>query len=142
MTYIYKVSRTELARNTRQVLTNVQRGRLAVIESHGQPEAALLDITDYHLLRAVLRYYIEHPSIEKEGLSTATVVKVENIEERYNLVLAHYLAKSISLGRMSELLEIPLLELRNRCLQLGIPLRNAPTDIEEAQAEIRQAEKW
>ena len=37
MTFIHRVSRTELARNTRRVLMDVQRGRTALIESYGQP---------------------------------------------------------------------------------------------------------
>lgn len=62
MTVVQRVSRTELARNTRRVLSDVQRGRTTLIETHGVPEAALLDIVDYRILRAVMHYYAERPN--------------------------------------------------------------------------------
>jgi hypothetical protein len=34
------------------VLRAVQRGRTTLIENHSEPEAALLDITDYLIMRA------------------------------------------------------------------------------------------
>ena len=129
MTVVQRVSRTELARNTRRVLTDVQRGRTALIESHGEPEAALLDIVDYRILRAVMRYYAGVPSIDAEaGLPEAVVQEVGDTEARYALVFAHYLAESISLARVAELLDLSWLELRTRCIRLDVPLRAGPDD--------------
>ncbi|MBN2002054.1 MAG: hypothetical protein JXA21_01750 [Anaerolineae bacterium] len=127
MTIVQRVSRTDLARNTRRVLSDVQRGRTALIESHGEPEAALLDIVDYRILRAVMRYYAELPDIDPEtGLSEEAVQVSSDPDMRYALIFAHYLAGSISLARAAELLAMPWLELRTRCLRLDVPLRTSP----------------
>jgi hypothetical protein len=129
-----------LARNTRRVLSDVQRGRTTLIETHGVPEAALLDIVDYRILRAVMHYYAELPEIGSEaGLSEAAVQALEDPEARYRTVFAHYLAESISLARVAELLKIPWLELRTRCLRLDVPLRNAPEDATEAASDVTTA---
>jgi predicted HTH domain antitoxin len=143
MTVVQRVSRTELARNTRRVLSDVQRGRTTLIETHGIPEAALLDIVDYRILRAVMHYYAELPEIDAAaGLAQSAVQALEDTEARYRLVFAHYLAKSISLARAAELLTIPWLELRMRCLRLDVPLRQAPEDVNEAAADVASASEW
>ena len=138
-----RVSRTELARNTRRVLSDVQRGRPTLIESYGEAEAALLDIVDYRILRAVMRVYADRPEIAPEsGLPAEQVPAEDDLNARYRLVFAHYLAGSISLARAGELLEIPALELRTRCLRLDVPLRTAPGSAEEAAADVAAAEDW
>ena len=65
-----RVPKTELARNTRQVINAVIRGEATLIESHGQPEAAIVDIVDYRIMRAVLRYHARQPAIDKEANGT------------------------------------------------------------------------
>ena len=125
MTVEQKVSETELARNTRQVLSDVQRGRTTLIESHGKPEAALMDIIDYRILRAVMRAYAQPIQTDAEaGLSDQAVAAVEDLDARYGQVLSHYLSRSISLARAAKLLGIPWLELRTRCLRLERALAN------------------
>jgi len=143
MSVVQRVSRTDLARNTRRVLNDVQRGRTALIENYGEPEAALLDIVDYRILQAVMRYHAEMPEIDSDaGLSEESVQKLDDPEARYGLVFAHYLAGSISLARAAELLETPWLELRTRCLRLNVPLRSAPGDAAEAATDVATAEDW
>lgn len=143
MTLIQRVSRTDLARNTRRVLRDVQRGRTALIESHGEPEAALVDIVDYRILRAVMRYYAEPPDGElAAGLSEAAVQVLDDLNARYTLVFAHYLSGSISLARAAELLDVPWLELRARCLRLDVPVRTAPQDAAEAARDVAAIESW
>lgn len=140
MTTIQKVSRTELARHTRRVLSDVRRGRTALIETHGEPEAVLLDIIDYRILRAVMHYYAEQPTLDPEiGLSEEALQAIDDPEARYALVFAHYLAGSISLSRAAELLNIPWLELRTRCLRLEVPLRVGAEDAESAAADVATA---
>ena len=143
MTLIQRVSRTDLARNTRRVLRDVQRGRTALIESHGEPEAALVDIVDYRILRAVMRYYAELPANDSEtGLSEVAVQALDDLNERYALVFGRYLSGSISLARAAELLDMSWLELRTRCLRLDVPLRTAPQDAAEAASDVATIEAW
>ena len=136
------VRKTDLARNTRQVLKNVQRGRTAIIESHGQPEAAIVDISDYLIGRAVMRYYGQRPPIEIEaGLTDERVSALSEEQDRYDLVFAHYLAGAISLSRAAELLGLTWLDLRTRCLRLDVPLHTAPATLDEARADADLALK-
>jgi predicted HTH domain antitoxin len=140
---IHRVRKTDLARNTRRVINDVLRGQTAVVESHGQPEVAIMDIIDYRITRAVMRYYSRQPEIDVEaGLSDQQAAIVSEPQERFNLVLAHYLAGAISLGRAAELLELPWLDLRTRLLRLDVPLRTAPADLSEAETDLEVAETW
>jgi len=143
MQSIQRVRKTDLARSTRQVINLVLRGQTAVIESHGQPEVAIVDILDYRITRAVMRYYGEQPKFDVEkGLSDGQVASISDPQDRFNLVLAHYLAGAISLGRTAELLEIPWLDLRTRFQRLDVALRTAPADVQEARSDVEVAEKW
>ena len=143
MNSIQRVRKTDLARHTRQVVNAVLRGQTAVVESHGRPEVAILDIQDYRIIRAVMHYYTQKPEIDVEaGLSDQETTTISDPQGRLNLVLAHYLAGAISLGRAAELLDLPWLDLRTRFLRLDVPLRTAPADLAEAQEDVKVAEAW
>lgn len=139
MEYIQRVRKTDLARNTSQIIRRVQRGQTVLVENHGQAEAAILDIVDYHLLRALTSYYIRPPKINPKGLGVQALQNLEDPQEVYDLVLAHYLAGVISLGRAAELLELHPLELQTRFLQLDVPLNFGPKDKQDAKAEVDAA---
>ena len=140
MESVQHVSKTDLARNTRQVLNTVMRGQTALIESHGKPEAAIIDIMDYLIVRAVLRYHARPPQIDVDaGLTDAAAAGAPDLPARYNLILAHYLADAISLSRAAELLGLSSFDLRLRFVRLDVPLRLGPTTIEEALAEAEVA---
>ncbi len=137
MESIRRVRKTELARNTRQVIKAVLRGETAVIEDHGEPEAAIIDIVDYYILRAVMRYHAHPSTIERDaGLSDAEAGSAMGLQERYNVVMAYYLADAITLARAAELLELSSLDLRLRFVHLEVPLRIGPQTIEDARAEV------
>jgi len=137
MESIQRIRKTDLARNTRAVLNTVMRGQTALIESHGKAEAAIIDIVDYLILRAVMRYHARPPQIAVDaGLTDAAAAATSDLQARYNLVLAHYLADAISLSRAAELLGLPSFDLRTRFVRLDVPLRLGPATIEEALAEV------
>jgi prevent-host-death family protein len=141
MNTLYRAGKTELARNTRQIIRAAQRGQTVVIEHHGQPEVAILDIADYHILRALAYYHAHPPKIESDGgLREDMVVIQPSLQAKYNLVLAYYLAGEISLSRTAELLDMPWLDLRTRFLRLDVPLRSSPADLDEVQEDIVNAE--
>lgn len=138
-----RVRKTDLARRTRQVINAVLRGQTAVVESHGQPEVAILDIVDYRIMRAVMRYHAQKSEVDVEaGLSDQELETIPDEQDRFNLVLSHYLAGAISLARTAELLNFPWLDLRTRFLRLDVPLRTAPADLAEARADVEVAEAW
>jgi prevent-host-death family protein len=143
MDITYHAGKTELARNTRQIIRAAQRGQTVVIEHHGQPEVAIIDIVDYRILRALAHYYAHPPQVETgSGLNDEAVATQPSPQEQYDLVLAYYLADEISLSRAAELLELPWLDLRTRFLRLDVPLRTAPADLDEAQTDVANAAAW
>jgi predicted HTH domain antitoxin len=142
MDYVSTISKTDLARKTREVFHTVQRGQTVIVENHGQPEAAILDITDYYILMAAARYQTQLPPIvSEEGLANKGVEKLA-AQDRYDLVIAHYLAGSVSLSRAAELLDLPWLDLRSRLHRVGLPVRIGPENIDDLRAEIDALTKW
>lgn len=140
METIQHVPKTSLARKTREVLQAVQRGQTVVVEHHGQPEVAIVDIIDYYLLRAAMHYHTHSPAVEEDaGLSDEAVAAQESAQERTTLILAHYLAGVISLSRAAELLQLPWLDLRTRFIRLDIPIRTAPADPDEIASDLQSA---
>ena len=102
----------------------------------------MTDMVDDHITRAVGRYYAQPPMIDvEEGLSDREVADTPDPEGRFTLVLAHYLAGAISLGRAAELLDLPRLDLRTRLRRLDVPLREGPADLSEARSDVEAAER-
>jgi predicted HTH domain antitoxin len=90
-----------------------------------------------------MRYCARQSDIQVEAsLSDQSVAGLTDRQLRYDLVLAHYLAGAISLARAAELLDLPWLDLRARCLRLEISLRTAPADLEQARADAETAAAW
>jgi DNA-binding transcriptional LysR family regulator len=137
------IDEADLGPEAREAIEAVQRGQTAVIESDGQPEAAIVDIVDYRLLRAAMRYYARQPQIDVEaGLSNEAVAELEDPQARYDLVLAHYLGGSLSLSRVGELLGLAWIDLRDRFNRLDIPIFTGPATLDELRAEIAAADAW
>jgi prevent-host-death family protein len=142
MDFVSTISKTDLARKTREVFHSVQRGQTVIVENHGQPEAAILDIADYYILLAAARFHTQPPQIApEEGLADEVIGNLD-AQERYDLVMAHYLAGSISLSRAAELLDLPWLDLRSRLHRTGLPVRIGPENIDDLRAEMDALTKW
>jgi hypothetical protein len=142
MEYI-RVRKTDLARNTSQVIRKVLRGQTAVIESHGQPEAALMDIIDFLLQRAAMEY-LGNPQKFEEDIEISPVMldALPDEQGRYDMVLGHYLSLHLSLAKAGDLLGMTSHEIRSRLVRLGIPLRVGPTSADEVRKEIESIENW
>jgi predicted HTH domain antitoxin len=108
-----------------------------------------MDAADYRILRAVAAYRTRppHPSplaeltLEPVGLSEEELrpeaeEAADGSQARWNQIIAAYLDGHINLGRAARLLNLPIDDLRERFLRLGVPLRLGPETMEEAQAEI------
>lgn len=61
---------------------------------------------------------------------------------RWALVVGAYLEKEINLGKAAEMLTMHELELRERFIKMGIPLRIGPTDLDAAHAEVDSLKIW
>lgn len=120
------ISRTDLARKTREIVEQVRRGETVIVESYGEEQIVLMDALDYRILRAVARHATE-PSPEN-----GSAVGVE-------AVVRQYLNEDVNLGRAAELLGISRWELHDRFHRLGVPLRMGPTTIEELREDVKVA---
>jgi predicted HTH domain antitoxin len=63
-------------------------------------------------------------------------------ELRWHLVVGAYLDEEINLGKAAELLGLHRLELKDRFVEKGIPLRIGSETIEEAKAELDAIGSW
>lgn len=60
----------------------------------------------------------------------------------WSLVVSAYLDEEINLGKAANMLDMHELELRDRFITLGIPLRIGPADKAQAQAEVQALNSW
>lgn len=66
----------------------------------------------------------------------------ENEELRWAVVLSAYLDREINLGKAAELLGMHELELRDRFVELGVPVRWGSENLAEARAEVAALDCW
>jgi predicted HTH domain antitoxin len=138
MNYEQRITKTDLARSTHQVIREAQRGYTVLVENHGQPEVAIVDIFDFQLQRAAIHYFTSSKEYEKDiEISEATLKSLPTDQDRFNLVIGHYLAIHISIGRSAELLGMSPPELQVRLMRSGIPLRMGPESQEELDNEMK-----
>ena len=136
------IRKTDLARQTRKVIRDAQRGMTVVVENHGQAEVAIIDILDYRITRAVMRFYAEPVALEAgAGLADESVADMDPLKKA-EITMTYYLTGAISLGRAAEVLDVPWLDLRTRFLRLNVPLRQGPADPAEAREEIKEVAAW
>ena len=66
----------------------------------------------------------------------------ENDDIHWSVVVGAYRDEQINLGKAAELLHMTELELRDRFIELGIPLRIGPKGLAEARAEVEAMCAW
>jgi len=138
MEYEQRISKTNLARNTHHVIREAQRGYTVLVENHGQAEVAIVDIIDFQLQKAAIHYFSFPKEYENDPeISEAMMELLANDQDRFNLVIGHYLAVHISLGRSAELLRMSSTELQIRLGRSGVPLRMGPQSVEELKDELK-----
>jgi hypothetical protein len=119
------ISKTDLARNTREIVDRVKQGQLIVVQSYGEEQIVLLDALDYHIMRALVGY----------------AVHADQPGDTFDRVIHAYLDEEISLSKAAEELGLSRFDLMERFERLGIPLRIGPASINEAQAEVKAARR-
>jgi predicted HTH domain antitoxin len=141
MEYQQRISKTDLARNTRRVIREAQRGYTVLVENHGQAEVAIMDIMDFQIQQAAIKYFSKPNNFKQDIEISETVLDaLGNDQARFDLVIGHYLALHISLGRTAELLNFPFDDLRSRLVRLGIPLQVGPENVDELKEELDNLE--
>src|SRR5574339_858481 len=138
MQYEQRISKTDLARSTHRVIRDAQRGYTVLVENHGQPEVAIVDIVDFQLQRAAIHYFSSTDEYEGDlEISESMLEDLADDQQRFNLVIGHYLGEHQSIGRSAELLRMNTPELMIRLGRAGVPLRVGPTSAEELEEDLR-----
>lgn len=120
------ISRTDLARNTREIVDQVRKGDTVIVQSYGEDQIVLLDVLDYKILKALVDYSLRgHADLQSGHVSE---------------VMHRYLDEQISLSKASEMLGVSQYELMSHFERLGIPLHLGPETLEDAQEEIASAQ--
>ena len=78
------ISRTELARNTRQTVDRVKRGETILVKSFGEEQVAILDIHDYRLLRAVASYQARPQATIQNAEAAPAGLEEERVQSVWN----------------------------------------------------------
>ncbi len=120
------ISRTDLARNTREIVDQVRKGQTVFVQSYGEDQIVLLDLLDYKILKALVDY----------ALRETHDLQADNVNEAMRL----YLNEEISLAKAAEMLGLSRYELMDHFERLGIPLRLGSETLEDAQEEITSAQ--
>ena len=142
MEYEQRITKTDLARSTHQVIREAQRGYTVLVENHGQAEVAIVDIIDFQLQRATLHYFSMPNKYKKDIVITEAVMQaLPTDQDRFNLIVGHYLALHISIGRAAELLGMSSPELQIRLGRSGVPLRIGPEAQQELDNEVKTIKK-
>ena len=146
------ISKTDLARRTRQIVDRARRGDTILVESYGEEQVVVMDAIDYRILRAAAAYRtlptqpspLSDPAVEPLGLTSAEVERAVHEtggapQARWDTVIAAYQSGHINQGRAAALLSLSIYELDERFRRLGIPRRVGPATIEEAREEVAAA---
>ena len=140
------ISRTDLARRTRDAIEQAQRGETVFIESYGAEQAAIVDAKDFRILRAVAVYHSQPSApahdataapqgLSEEAVQMRVAAAGGDAQEAWDMVIAACLDGDISLGRAALLLGLPRFELLTRFNRLGLPARMGSWSLQEVQAE-------
>lgn len=124
------ISKTDLARNTRDIVDQARRGQTIVVQSYGEDQVVLLDALDYRLLRTLGAYALR---------DTSPAVDVSDAS--LNDAVFAYLDEHMSLAKAAELLDLSRFELMERFERLGIPLRQGPATPADAREDIAAARR-
>ncbi len=91
------------------------------------------------VLQQLIKLQRSQPSRVQQALLR---VLDEDEDLRWSVVVSAYLDEEISLAHAASLLKLHPLELRERFIEKGIPLRLGPVNKAEAQAEIDTLRAW
>lgn len=90
-------------------------------------------------LEQLLKLRRYHPEMVDQALEK---MLERQADLRWSVIIGAYLDEEINLSKAAELLGIHRLELQERFIAQGIPLRIGPDTVEEAKAEMTAIEAW
>ena len=139
MAHTSMISKTDLARRTRQVVDRARRGDTIIVESYGEEQVVVMDAVDYRILRAVAARQalgfpptpISDPIAAPTALTEAEVAQArqaggESPQTYWNRVVTAYLEGQIDLRRAAALVGLSTYELDERFRRLDMLRRAGP----------------
>ena len=96
-------------------------------------------MTERWPLEQLIKLQRSQPSLVQRALQR---LLDEDEELRWSVVINAYMDEEISVARAASLLELHPLELRERFIEKGIPLRLGPVDEADARAEADALRAW
>ena len=97
-----------------------------------------MDIIDFQLQRAAMHFFGFPKEYEQDVEISESILKSHPTDQdRFNLVMGHYLEMHLSIGRSAELLGMSPPELQVRLMRSGVPLRMGPESQEELDNEMK-----
>ena len=96
-------------------------------------------MTERWPLEQLIKLQRSQPSLVQRALQR---LLDEDEELRWSVVINAYMDEEISMARAASLLELHPLELRERFIEKGIPLRLGPVDEADARAEADALRAW
>jgi adenosyl cobinamide kinase/adenosyl cobinamide phosphate guanylyltransferase len=117
------ISPHDLADRADEIIEQVRDGQTVIMQSSEGKSIVLLDMIDYYILNALASYSTgaTHP---------------DQAHDLFINSIAAYMDKKISLGKLSEDLGMSRIDLQERFVQLGVPLRIGLETIDEAHDEV------
>ena len=116
------ISKTDLARRTREMLDKTREGETLVIESYGEEVAVLLEPFRYRILQAL-----------------AILATSDSSKDHLATTLREYLDGTISLGRAAEQLNVSRFALMEHFTALRIPIYMGPETVASAHQDVENA---
>ncbi|MHB0876270.1 MAG: UPF0175 family protein [Anaerolineae bacterium] len=142
------VSRTDLARRTREVLEMARQQSVVLVESFGEEQVAVVDALDYRLLKALARCGtrpLDRPQhatgLDESEIRQAIAAAGGDTQAGWDLAVAAFLDGSISLGRAATLLGLSRFDLARRLNRVGAPVPQAPQRADEARDDLAALER-
>lgn len=96
-------------------------------------------MTERWPLEQLIKLQRSQPSLVQRALQR---LLDEDEELRWSVVINAYMDEEISMARAASLLELHPLELRERFIEKGVPLRLGPVDEADARAEADALRAW
>lgn len=87
----------------------------------------------------LLKLYRHRPDVVDDAIGR---LLQEDQELRWSMIIGAYRDGDINLGKAAELLGLHELALRERLIELGIPVRIGASDVAEARAEADAISNW
>ena len=145
---VVSVSKTDLARRTREIVEMALQQSAVLVESFGEEQVAVVDALDYRLLRALARVGTvtrtqpeASAGLDESEMRQAVARAGGDVQAGWDMAVGAYLRGDISLGRAAVLLGLSRFDLARRLNRVGAPPPQAPQGADEVRGDLAALER-